>query len=64
MIGTEIKATRRTTMIRRTAKKLEAFLEEPESIEPFIRRRWEREVFLAIQHAELPAHNTVRKLMP
>lgn len=64
LIGTDVHATRRATLIRRTARKLEAFLEEPEQIEPFIRRRWEREVFRALQCAELPSHNTIRKMMP
>jgi hypothetical protein len=64
LIGGDVKATVRATMIRRTASKLEAFLEEPDDIEPFIRHRWEREVFRAIQCADLPKHSTIRQLMP
>lgn len=64
LIGTDMDATVRATMIRRTARTLEAFLEEPGEIEPIIKRRWEREVFHALQHAELPSYNTIRKMMP
>ena len=64
LIGTNVDATARATMIRRMAKTLEAFLEEPDGIEPYIRRRWEGEVFRALQHADLPSYNTIRKLMP
>lgn len=64
LIGTHIYATRRATMIRRTAGALREFLESPEEVDAYISQPWEREVFRAIQCADLPSLSTIRQLMP
>lgn len=64
LIGEDVPATERATMIRRAAKMLENFIEAPEEIEPHLAKRWELEVFRAVQNAPLPSQSAVRQLMP
>jgi len=64
MIGEDVPATERATMIRRTGAQLENFIEAPDEIEPHLARRWELEVFRALQNAPLPSQSAIRQLMP
>ncbi|MEE4303306.1 MAG: hypothetical protein V2J19_04065 [Wenzhouxiangella sp.] len=56
-------ATSKATAIQRAERQLLVFLEEPETVERYVRHEWQLEVFRALQCAPLPKWNTIRQLV-
>lgn len=64
ILGTATPATIRARRILRTGRTLAAFIDEPESVDRVVGNGWQRQVWLAMLHADLPGFSRVRQLMP